>query len=1151
MQKAKKQPKIEIQPQFPHFQYSDTLAKHMEEGGEILRKILPEEFYNLPQSQVSPWLERKLPLLKWSEASRTPDSISIYFLCSPTQEVQAEKILPDLIRKWLIPEKEVHILGFENFYFYIKGIPSKLFFIAEIKILIESDRDLNLIQEHLPLLSNELILSLNSSKYLERILDTKALSLDQKSSQIQQYLRKLAKRSPEHFDVEIFREMSTFFALSQPEFRKFRMPKHLTRVVVSHYLARKRLMHALSISPEKRHLEFRFIRSKLHFPFGVKPVLGLSIAVALTDRFESFEESHILSAAQKFLPDVKIVKGSYYFYRANHDPIKYIYLELEKKDGTPFRDIDVRLLKRELKEELKKRIEKLIPSVFMIRNEEEVMRNILLLSQELKYLSDLPQVMVNFEKQDNNELTFTVLVIRVRKKHDISMEKAFEKRKQPFRFGADRVQNVGFIRKKNPKEANVFHLSIPKDRSILRADSSVNFYLARQKIISIITDALGEIRDYNGGMILKQGELFAQFKHAFSGIAEKNQELLENFFFALNPIEAQATTPLSSLKTLFKLLLEAKEEDLLKRESCIWKGKKSRSQIYAALRVKDTSLDEFLNEELSHLENFSKSLIRTQMRFQGTTLYGFIYKSENLDAQKRFQTCIDKAVKRWVTKIINQQQLRLSFFDLPLSLDPRLGGDEMSSNIMKMLFEGLTRISVGSQPTLALAKSVDISSDQKKYAFKLRRTFWSDGTPLVAKDFEYAWKKILSPSFYTPFAFFFYPIKNAKAAKEGKVKLDAVGVRAIDDKTLVVDLENPTPEFLELIAHSLYSPIHHELDKLHPNWAQGGDETYLCNGPMKFKKNLSNGGFEFEKNPLYWNQEKVKLDQIFILKNNAETAVEMFKNKEIDWLGHPMRPWETYFDKVQEKKSQTKFLGTHWCVFNTERFPFDHLKMRKAFAYATDRELLSQLVAHTKPATTPLPLIHTLVGNKYLAKADKQLARKLFKEALSELGLTKNTFPIITLCFIKSPIRGKLAKALVKQWEDIFGISCRLEDHEFSGIFQKMVKGDFQVGTINWKSWINDAFYTLSVFRYRNNRVNFPKWVHPKFQELLDKAQQEIILEKRLEYLKNAEEILIQEYPIIPIHYEANRFTHGTNLKNAYVSDSGHVDFSQSSIVPQ
>ncbi len=1150
-QKEKKRKFPEIQPHFPQLAQSTILSAHLQKGQEILRELLPEEFLLVPKGKEVKWLLEKLPLVKWNSPQNTPDCLTLYFLCSPTQEVKSEKVLLEVIRRWLIPEKEINILGFDNLYFYMKGFSSRLFFLAEVKILVEDGRELSLIEEHLPLLSNELSLSLSSSKYLEHILDTKALTLDQKSSQVQHYLRKLTERAPRHFDIEIFREMSTFFALSMPDFRKFRMPKHITRVIVSHFLMRKKILHYLSVSPEKRHVEFRFVRSKLYFPFGTKPVLGLSIAVVLSDRYEIFEETHILDAVQKFVPDAQIVKGSYYFYQANHDPIKYLYLELEKKDGSPFQQEEIRFLNRVLREELKKRIERLIPSVFMIRNEEEVMRNILLLSQELKYLSDLPQVMINFEKQEGGDLFFTVLVVRVLKKHDSLLEKLFQFKKGNFRFIPDRVQNVGYIRKKNPKEANVFHLCIPKDRSILRTNSSVNFYLARQKVISILIEALGEVRDYNGGMILKQGELFSQFKEAFSGNESSDQELLENFFFSLTPIESQATTSLTELKTLFQLCLDATEQDLTKRGSFFQKTIKRKNFCFAILRTKERSIENILNEEISKLENFSKSLVKTGVNYQGTFLQGIIYETTNPLQKKQFQAFIESALNKWRDKIANQQELRISFIALPLSLDPRLWGDEYSSNVIKMLYEGLTRISRDSKPSLALAQSVDISADRKRYIFKLRPSKWSDGSPLKAYSFEYAWKKILSPSFYTPFAYFFYPIKNAKAAKEGRIEIDKVGIRTIDDQTLVVELENPTPEFLEQIALPLYSPIHYALEKLHPNWAQSGPETYICNGPMKLKEIQANGGYIFEKNPNYWDQENTKLNRILISKNNSETAIEMYNNNEIDWLGHPMRPWESYFT-TGDNECYTKFLGTHWCVFNTQRYPFDHLKMRQAFTYAIDRERISRFFPETTmPAISPLPLIHASMFDDKQTKGDKEIAQRLFEEALREVGLTRKNFPIITLYYGGGLGREKIAKALVAMWEEIFGISFRLEEYPFHILFSKMVNGDFQTGMITWKAWVNDPFYTLNSFQYRSNRVNFAKWEHSKYQKYLECAKKETISENRNVYFKKAEEILVQECPVIPIFYEAYRYTYKPELQGAFCSDAGNIDFRWASIAPR
>ncbi len=1140
----------EIQPYFSQPGSSSALSKHIEKGREVLKSLLPDTFSTFSPEEMEKWASTDLPLVKWNTPTTTPESLTITFLLAPKQEVKAEKVLLEVIRRWLIPEKEVQILGFYNMYFCMKQSNSKLFFLAEVEVFVEDGRDLNLILENLPLLAGELSLCLSSLKYLDQFLDTKALAFNQKSTNVQQYLRQLIQRAPKNFDVELFREMSAFFALTRPDFHKFRQAKHLTRIIVAHYLMRRRLFHSLSLFPEKRHLDVRFIRSKLHFPFGVKSVLGLSVAVGLTDRYEVFEDTHVIAAVQKFIPGAHLVKGSYYSYQTNHDPIKYLYLELEKKDGTPFELQDVGLLSSRLKEELRKRIEKMIPSVFMIRNEEEVMRNILLLSQELKYLTDLPQVMVNFDKQGPSELYFTVLIVRNLQKGDVPLEEAFSELPASCRFIPDRVQNVGLVRKKNPKEANVFHLCIPKDHSILRTDSSVNFYLARQKVVQLISEVVGEVRDYNGGMILKQGELFTQLKDAFVGTADNHQELLENFFFALTPIEAQAVTTLNSLKALFEMFLASTAADLTKRSSVFQKFESRKNGLFAVLRTKDRSLEAAINEELNQFDQFSKALVRTKVTYQGTLLQGFIYETSNQAQQQQFQYCIEAAIATWTAKIAHLQELRLSFLNLPPSLDPRLAWDETSSTVVKMLFEGLTRISQGSRPALAIAKSVDISADQKRYTFKLRNACWSDQTPLVAQDFEYAWKKILSPSFYTPFAYFFYPIKNAKAAKEGAVGLDQVGVRAEDDKTLVIDLETPTPEFLELTAHALYSPINQQLEKLRPNWAQSGEEGYVCNGPFRLKRTLPHGGYEFIKNTNYWDRHEVKLDRVFVTKNNSETAFEQFKNDELEWIGRPMYPWESHFEKGEEDLLSNDSLGVNWCVFNTQRFPFDNLKMRQAFAYALDRsKLVKQLSDNTAPSVTPLPPHHSSIVNKKLLEGDRKLAVQLFELALKDLGLTRKTFPILTFIAAEKSTR-RLRELLIEQWEEVLGVSCRLEEYDFPILFSKMVTGEYQIGMIAWKAWVNDPSYTLNVFQYRTNKVNFAKWEHPKYLDLLERAKQEIVPQKRLDLMNQAESVLIEECPVLPLNTVMYTYMHKKRLKNAFVSETGNIDFKKASIVP-
>jgi oligopeptide transport system substrate-binding protein len=196
-------------------------------------------------------------------------------------------------------------------------------------------------------------------------------------------------------------------------------------------------------------------------------------------------------------------------------------------------------------------------------------------------------------------------------------------------------------------------------------------------------------------------------------------------------------------------------------------------------------------------------------------------------------------------------------------------------------------------------------------------------------------------------------------------------------------------------------------------------------------------------------------------------------------------------------------------------------------------------------------LIHSQVQDKSLIGGNEQLAVELFNESLKEIGVTKDQFPILTFIYSYGQQKQKIvAEELIKCWKEIFGVHCRLECLQFCNLFSKMLKGDFQIGTISWKSWINNAFYTLNAFEYRTNRVNFSKWEHEKYQKLICKAHLETVSEKRSHLLKNAEQLLIQECPVLPIHYEQYNFVQKKQLVDVFCSDSGNIDFKWASVSP-
>ena len=179
------------------------------------------------------------------------------------------------------------------------------------------------------------------------------------------------------------------------------------------------------------------------------------------------------------------------------------------------------------------------------------------------------------------------------------------------------------------------------------------------------------------------------------------------------------------------------------------------------------------------------------------------------------------------------QDLRININTEPPTLHPGLAEDSTSGTVLRQVFEGLSRINLEGKAELAAAEDVKISDDQKTYTFTLRDATWSNGDPVTAKDFEYAWKWALDPANASAYSYQLYYLEGGQAFNEGTGSADAVGVKALDEKTLEVKLVNPTPFFLELTAFYTYLPINSKIAEANPDWANDAGENYTTNGPFK------------------------------------------------------------------------------------------------------------------------------------------------------------------------------------------------------------------------------------------------------------------------------------------------------------------------------
>jgi len=499
-----------------------------------------------------------------------------------------------------------------------------------------------------------------------------------------------------------------------------------------------------------------------------------------------------------------------------------------------------------------------------------------------------------------------------------------------------------------------------------------------------------------------------------------------------------------------------------------------------------------------------------------------------------------------------ERHLKIASINDPFSLDPRLVRDLSGASVMRMLYEGLMGNSSNGSIVPAIAESVEISEDLKTYTFTLRPSQWSDGTPLSAQDFIDTWKSVLSPSFPAPNAYQLYVIKGAKAAKEGRLPLESIGLKAPTQLTLVIELEQPAPFFLELTSCHFYFPVH-------PKWRQQispanlNELEVIGNGPFKLDHWNQRSEFSVIKNPLYWDAGKVQLDRLTLQILDEQTALQLFKANELDWAGSPIStlPQDAIAGLKQEGILNIAYgAGTHWFRFNTQRPPFLDEQMRRAFGLALDRQAIIDHVTQGNQlsALGILPPIFGVDIKYGYTDHDTDLAKILFQNSLHDLGITKEQLPKITLHYAANDRNHKIAQAIQQQWNTTFDIEVSLESTEFNILNDKMRNGFYQISLGSWYADFLDPINFLDIFTSRENPTNQTFWQNEIYTNLIAASSLETNPKKRLEILGSAEKILIASMPVAPIYHNAFNYLKNPKVEGIYFSPLGFLNFKEASI---
>ena len=482
-----------------------------------------------------------------------------------------------------------------------------------------------------------------------------------------------------------------------------------------------------------------------------------------------------------------------------------------------------------------------------------------------------------------------------------------------------------------------------------------------------------------------------------------------------------------------------------------------------------------------------------------------------------------------------------------VTLDPRSGFDRRSIQVIRELFEGLVRIGENGSPELALASSYTVSEDGTVYTFHLRPAKWSNGTDVTANDFVYAWKTTLNNSLRAPGAYTLYVIKNALKANTNECSIDEIGVRAIDPSILEVTLEHPAPYFFEFLALPIYSPVCTSTVEKNPNWANGLFPEYVCNGPFVLKERKLKSHVTLERNPAYLGTKPAKVDRMhFAIIEDPQTAYNMFQDGSLDWYGDTFGniSLEMVYDLNRKGDLIKRYSGgTNWLICNVEEPHLASAKIRKAIACSINRQDICDklLQGGEVPAYSVVLQQMSLLKDKPF-DYNPALARQLFEEGMAELGYTKETFPPIVITHFSEPIMKVIVEAEQQQIQDTLDITVELLPVDWGTLLNRLTFGGHQLISTVWFTFYQDPMYSLGYAKRRKQGLNTTGWENPRYIALLDQADRSVDPIVRNTYLQQAEQLLMEELPIIPIFYHTFKYAKAPHLTGEALSGAGQME---------
>jgi oligopeptide transport system substrate-binding protein len=455
--------------------------------------------------------------------------------------------------------------------------------------------------------------------------------------------------------------------------------------------------------------------------------------------------------------------------------------------------------------------------------------------------------------------------------------------------------------------------------------------------------------------------------------------------------------------------------------------------------------------------------------------------------------------------------LNRGLFSDPETLDAHKGRSQQSADVLRDLGEGLVTFTSTAELAAGTAESWDVSEDGLSYTFHLRaEARWSNGDPVTAAHFVFGFERLVDP---------------ATAAFYAQFLSDVSGVEAVDDQTLIITVERPTPYLLSLLAHPATFPMHPgSLAEHGDNFARPG--TLLSNGAYQLTEWVPGSVLTLKRNEHYWNNANTAIDEVrHHVMVQGMTELARYRAGEIDVTGGvPPDSFEQIKSEYGDQLHVAPYLNLYYYGYNLTKPPFkDSPELRQALSMAIDREMLTEKVlgrGETPAYSWVPPGINNYEPTEFsyasLAPDERnQIARSLYKEA----GYSEDQPLQLELRYNTSDTHRRIALAIQSMWQEVLGAEVTLINEEFQVLLANIrAKEITQVFRSSWAGDYNDAHTFLSLLQ-SGNAANTPGYASEEYDSLMNRAAEQVDLDRRRLYLEEAERVMLADHPTIPVYF--------------------------------